>query len=83
MNDQKISSPKEVKILDVKTVGKMVQHQRKIMKLSQADLSGVCGVGIRFISELENGKKTVEFSKVLQVLQSLGLELVLKKRDWN
>jgi y4mF family transcriptional regulator len=64
-------------------LGEIIQGQRKLLKLTQQELSGVAGVGPRFISDLENGKPTVEFEKVLQVLASLGLELRLQKRGWK
>ena len=47
------------------------------MGLSQLNAAGLCGVGERFLSELERGKPTVELGKVLQVLNRLGLHLVL------
>jgi len=36
-------------------------------------LAGLAGTGIRFVSDLENGKGTVQLQKVLAVLQTLGL----------
>lgn len=72
-----------IKILDTKILGEIVRKHRKSMGLSQAGLAGVCNVGKRFLSDLENGKSTVEFTKVLQVLQGLGLELMLKQKGWN
>jgi transcriptional regulator with XRE-family HTH domain len=32
-------------------------------------------VGVRFLSELENGKPTVRLDKLLRVLGALGIEL--------
>lgn len=72
-----------LKIREVKALGQIVRTYRKKMKLSQARLAGVCNVGIRFISDLENGKPTVELGKVLLVLQGLGLELMVKKKRWD
>lgn len=71
------------KISDTKVLGDLVCQKRKTMGLSQVDLAGVCGVGVRFLSDLENGKSTVEFVKVLQVLQGLGLDLMLKQKGWD
>ncbi len=47
------------------------------MGLTQLDAAGLCGVGERFLSELERGKQSAELGKVLQVLRRLGLRLVL------
>ena len=38
------------------------------------------GVGVRFVSELENGKPTLEIEKVLRVLSRLGLEVTITPR---
>jgi len=61
-------------------IGEVVKNRRKIMKLTQKDLASLCGVGTRFISELENGKKTLEIDKVLKVIKNLGLDVCLKER---
>ena len=47
------------------------------MGLTQLDAAGLCGVGERFLSELERGKQSAELGKVLQVLRRLGLRLAL------
>jgi hypothetical protein len=43
--------------------------------MNQAELAMVSGTGVRFISDLENGKETCEVGKVLKVLASLGLKI--------
>jgi y4mF family transcriptional regulator len=71
------------KILDTKLLGDMVRQHRKLQGATQVEFASLCGVGVRFISDLENGKPTVQMGKVLQVLNSLGLEVVLKPRGWT
>jgi hypothetical protein len=39
-----------------------------------------CGTGIRFISDLENGKQTVQFEKALKVISLLALDMEIKAR---
>ena len=56
---------------------------RKLQSATQADFAALCGVGVRFISELENGKATIELGKALRVLQSLGLEVFIQRRKWG
>lgn len=70
-------------ILDTKSLGDVVRRHRKLQGATQVEFASLCGVGVRFISDLENGKPTVQMGKVLQVLNSLGLELVLKPRGWT
>ena len=64
-------------IKDTENLGRAIRQQRKSMGLTQLNAAGLCGVGERFLSELERGKPTVELGKVLQVLNRLGLHLVL------
>lgn len=40
----------------------------------------VCGVGTRFLSELERGKPTAQLDKTLRILTGLGMELHLQTR---
>ena len=54
---------------------KFVKENRKKLKLSQAELAMRVHVGLRFIRELEQGKKTLRMDKVNQVLNFLGYEL--------
>jgi len=54
-------------------VGALVQKTRKAQGLTQTQLAGVSGVGIRFIVDLEKGKPTCQLGKVLRVLHMLGI----------
>lgn len=67
-------------ISDSKQLGKAIRDQRKAVGLTQLDAAGLCGVGERFLSELERGKTTAELGKVLQVITRLGLRLVLANK---
>jgi len=64
-------------------LGKTVRARRKQQGATQAEFASLCGVGVRFMSDLENGKPTIELGKVLKVLQCLGLELSLHPRGWQ
>lgn len=61
-------------------LGKAVRAARKRHALTQADLAGLSGTGVRFISDLERGKPTLEFGRVLTVLQVLGVRMALEDR---
>lgn len=61
------------KIASAKDVGDAVRDARKRMLLKQSQAAQLCGVGVRFLSDLENGKETLHIGKVLQVLNGLGL----------
>ncbi|MDH3974034.1 MAG: type II toxin-antitoxin system Y4mF family antitoxin [Deltaproteobacteria bacterium] len=52
-----------------------VKKQRKLNRMTQRDLAHRAGVGIHFIRDLEQGKKTLRMDKVNQVLALFGREL--------
>ena len=60
--------------------GKFVKNRRKELKMNQSELAMVSGTGVRFISDLENGKRSCELGKALDVLTNLGIELTFKRR---
>ena len=41
--------------------------------MTQLQLAGLAGTGIRFVSDLENGKGTIQIQKLLKIVQTLGL----------
>ncbi len=71
------------KVTGTKEMGEIVRTHRLSMGLTQKECAGLCNVGTRFLSDLENGKPTVEFNKILMVLKTLGLELVINQKGWT
>jgi HTH-type transcriptional regulator/antitoxin HipB len=63
--------------MSTKTLGVLVTERRKRLGMNQRELALVSGTGVRFISDLENGKETCELGKTLAVLANLGLEVQL------
>ncbi len=61
--------------MTAKTFGESVKKRRKELGMNQGELALVSGTGVRFISDLENGKATCELGKALDVLANLGVEL--------
>lgn len=61
-------------------LGRAVRRRRREEGLTQAQAAGLCGVGTRFLSELERGKPTAEIGRVLRVLGGLGLLLLVVPR---
>lgn len=72
----------ENKVATVADIGVAIRKKRKADGLTLADAAGLCGVGYRFMSDLENGKETVQARKVLKVLTALGLEMTIAARNW-
>ena len=58
-------------------LGVHIRSRRKSLGLTQAQAAGLCGVGERFLREVEHGKTTAEIGKVLLVAQALGLRIRL------
>ncbi|MBB4842537.1 y4mF family transcriptional regulator [Paucibacter oligotrophus] len=61
-------------------LGTIVREQRRELKLRQIDLAGIGNTGNRLIVDIEKGKPTVQVQKVLDVLDLLGLELVVRQK---
>lgn len=61
-------------------LGPLVRARRHELLLTQEELADIARTGIRFISELETGKRSVRLETVLKVLDALGLELVARTR---
>ena len=64
-----------MKIKNTKDIASKVKDERKKQNLTQTQLAGLCNVGVRFIVDLEAGKETCQISKVLLVLDILGINL--------
>lgn len=65
-------------IINSKQLGSLIKTCRKSIFLTQKELAGACGTGIRFIQELEKGKETCSLGKALWVLKMLGVKLEAK-----
>jgi y4mF family transcriptional regulator len=60
-----------------------VKEKRKKLGLTQPQLAERAGVGLRFIRELEQGKKTLQMDKVNMVLFLFGHELGPIKKSYG
>ncbi len=61
-------------------LGALVRARRKAEGFTQSRAAALCGVGPRFLSELERGKPTAELGKVLRVLRGFGIVVRLEPR---
>lgn len=61
-------------------LGPIIRKARKRMKLSQNEFATYAGVGRRFLSELEGGKSSVEFDKVLTCARAAGIDIFARPR---
>ena len=74
-----------IELTSAKALGKAIRDARTKMGLQQAEAALLCGVGIRYLSDLENGKETVRLEQALKVIAGLGLVLTIgpKKPFWS
>ena len=63
----------------VSILGEVIEAERKRRKLTQGQLANLSNTSINFISQIERGKKTAQIGKVIDVLQILGVQLVIEK----
>lgn len=62
-------------------LGDLVRERRRWLALKQVDVAGLGNTGNRFIIDLERGKPTVQLQKALDVLDLLGLEVVVRPKS--
>ncbi len=70
--------------IDLQEAGQMaafVRENRKRQKVTQVQLSQLANVGVRFVRDLEDGKPSLQFDKLLQVLNALGVSVTLSITD--
>jgi y4mF family transcriptional regulator len=70
-----------MQITSAESFGKAVRARRKELHYTQGFLSEFSGLSVSFISDLENGKKTIELEKAIYVANLLGLDFSLKGRE--
>ena len=63
-------------------LSEFLKEKRKETGLTQKDFALYSGLGLRFVRDLEQGKKTLRMDKVNQALNMFGYELgPIKKED--
>lgn len=70
----------EVAVATAADLGSLIKAARMSMHLNQQSFADLAGVGRRFVSELENGKATLEVGLVLRVCTAAGINVVAGKR---
>ena len=70
-----------MKINNTKTLGEAIRARRKELHYTQAYLSEFTGLSVTFISDVERGKTTAEIEKIIRLINVLGLNLLVEKRD--
>ncbi len=69
-----------MKITDAESFGRAIKKRRKELGYTQRYISEFSGISISFLSDMENGKKTIELGKALLIANLLGLDVELNER---
>jgi transcriptional regulator with XRE-family HTH domain len=70
----------EVMVKDLEDIAAVVRRRRKEEKLTLDHAADRFGIGRRLLVELEGGKRNVGARTLLDLLQLLGYDLVLRRR---
>lgn len=71
-----------MKINNTKTLGETIRARMKELHYTQAYLAEFTGLSVTFISDVERGKTTAEIEKIIRLINVLGLNLLVEKREW-
>lgn len=69
-----------IKVSNAREIGQLVRQRRTEAGLSLKTAAGMAGVGVRFLSEFERGKPTLQLGLVIDVLHLFGLDLYVRPR---
>lgn len=67
----------QIPIEDAAELGKVVRASRKAQKIRQDDAAGSIGVSENFLGKVESGNDAVQWGKLFQVLEGLGVRVVV------
>ena len=65
----------QVLLKNAADLGALVRQARKAQALRQDDAAGSLGVSENFLGKVERGGETVQWGKLFQVLEGLGVRL--------
>ncbi len=68
----------KIDITSAEQVGALIRASRKAMHIRQDDAAGIIGVSENFLGKVERGGETVQWGKLFQVLQELGLNVSIE-----
>ncbi len=67
----------ETHAASLEDLGRLIRRKRKASKLRIDDAAALCGFRLAPLSRLETGKAAVSAEKVLQVMDRLGLVMLI------
>lgn len=67
----------KIPINNAAAIGKVVRASRKAQKIRQDDAAGSVGVSENFLGKIERGSESVQWGKLFQVLEGLGVQVTV------
>jgi transcriptional regulator with XRE-family HTH domain len=67
----------KIPIDNAAAIGKVVRASRKAQKIRQDDAAGSIGVSENFLGKIERGGESVQWGKLFQVLEGLGIRVMV------
>ncbi len=67
----------QIPIINANAIGKVVRASRKAQKVRQDDAAGSIGVSENFLIKVEKGGESVQWGKLFQVLEGLGIRVIV------
>lgn len=62
-------------------IAALVRRERKAQGATQIELSQLANVGVRFLRDVEDGKPSVHFDKLMRILTILGITVDFQTRS--
>lgn len=67
----------KIPIDNATVIGEVVRASRKAQKIRQDDAAGSIGVSENFLGKIERGSESVQWGKLFQVLEGLGIRVMV------
>ena len=67
----------KIPIDNAAAIGEVVRASRKAQKIRQDDAAGSIGVSENFLGKIERGSESVQWGKLFQVLEGLGIRVMV------
>lgn len=64
-----------MKVSTISEISRIITETRISQNLLASELASLSGVSTSFLSDLENGKETLQIGKVLAVISQLGISI--------
>ena len=65
-------------MMDMKEIGNIIKERRKHLGVNQQTLADLAGVGLNTLVAIERGEGNPQLSTLLNILDTLGLQMDIK-----